>query len=165
MMSFWTEERIETLRHRHADGASFSAIGAELGCSRNAALGKAHRIGLPGRAQPATSRLQPKPKQRRTAKRVEPKAFLTAPLWAIAPDEYSEPVLDLVVPIGQRRTLLELTAATCRWPVGDPRQPGFFFCGGNTLPGLPYCHYHSRIAYQPAKRRSAPLATMAEPAS
>jgi GcrA cell cycle regulator len=62
-------------------------------------------------------------------------------------------LIENIIPIGQRRTLMELTEATCRWPIGDPGTPEFFFCGGNTLQGLPYCHYHSRIAYQPPGER------------
>ena len=62
-------------------------------------------------------------------------------------------LLDNVIPIGQRRTLLELTEETCRWPIGDPGSPEFFFCGGQALTSLPYCTYHSRVAYQPANLR------------
>ena len=62
-------------------------------------------------------------------------------------------LLDNVIPIGQRRTILELTEDTCRWPIGDPGSADFFFCGGQSLTGLPYCAYHSRVAYQPANMR------------
>jgi GcrA cell cycle regulator len=55
--------------------------------------------------------------------------------------------------MGQRRTLLELTEETCRWPIGDPGQADFFFCGGRTITSLPYCAYHSRVAYQPPNLR------------
>ena len=68
--------------------------------------------------------------------------------------EGGEPeLIDNVIPIGQRRTLLELNEQTCRWPVGDPGSSDFFFCGGNTVTDLPYCAYHSRVAYQPAADR------------
>ena len=60
---------------------------------------------------------------------------------------------DNVVPMNQRRTLLELTEDTCHWPVGDPGSSEFFFCGGKALGGLPYCAHHSRVAYQPAGDR------------
>jgi GcrA cell cycle regulator len=58
-----------------------------------------------------------------------------------------------IIPIGQRRNILELTEQTCHWPIGDPGSTDFFFCGGNTISGLPYCAYHSRVAYQPAGDR------------
>jgi GcrA cell cycle regulator len=65
---------------------------------------------------------------------------------------------DNVVPMSQRLSLLELSEATCHWPVGDPASPEFFFCGGKALTGLPYCAHHSRVAYQPAsdRRRQPP---------
>jgi GcrA cell cycle regulator len=58
-----------------------------------------------------------------------------------------------VIPIGQRRTLLELNEATCRWPIGDPANADFYFCGGPPVAGHPYCGYHSRVAYQPPASR------------
>jgi GcrA cell cycle regulator len=67
--------------------------------------------------------------------------------------EAAPELIDNIIPIGQRRTLLELTELTCRWPVGDPGSGDFFFCGGQTVTGLPYCAYHSRLAYQPAADR------------
>jgi GcrA cell cycle regulator len=67
-------------------------------------------------------------------------------------------LIENIIPIGQRRTLLELNEDTCRWPIGDPASAEFFFCGGKPLTGLPYCSYHSRVAYQPAtdRRRDRP---------
>ena len=68
--------------------------------------------------------------------------------------EEAEPeLIDNIIPIGQRRNLLELTEQTCRWPVGDPGSGDFFFCGGNAVVGLPYCAYHARVAYQPPAAR------------
>jgi GcrA cell cycle regulator len=62
-------------------------------------------------------------------------------------------LIENIIPIGQRRTLLELNEDTCRWPIGDPSSPEFFFCGGKPITSLPYCAYHSRVAYQPAHER------------
>jgi GcrA cell cycle regulator len=64
-----------------------------------------------------------------------------------------------VIPIGQRRTLLELNEQTCRWPIGDPATQEFYFCGGSAVTSLPYCAYHARIAYQPpaARRDKRPV--------
>ena len=55
--------------------------------------------------------------------------------------------------VAQRRSLLELTENTCRWPIGDPGNPDFFFCGGQTISSLPYCAFHARLAYQPPNAR------------
>ena len=62
-------------------------------------------------------------------------------------------MIENVIPIGQRRTMLELNESTCHWPIGDPGASDFFFCGGTGADGLPYCAYHSRIAYQPTNMR------------
>jgi GcrA cell cycle regulator len=78
----------------------------------------------------------------------------TALAHAFEVEAEPDPVaFDNVVPMNQRRTLLELTEDTCHWPVGDPGSSEFFFCGGKALGGLPYCAHHSRVAYQPAGDR------------
>ena len=77
-----------------------------------------------------------------------------AQAYAYDYDIETEPTpIENVIPIGQRRTLLELNEQTCRWPIGDPATAEFYFCGGNAVTGLPYCAYHSRIAYQPPAAR------------
>jgi GcrA cell cycle regulator len=112
-LSGWTEPRVEQLKKLWEAGLSASQIAAELGSvTRNAVIGKVHRLGLSGRAKSPSSSV-PRP----------------------------------------RKTLLELTEDTCHWPVGDPGSPDFFFCGGESNEGSPYCNYHSRVAYQPASER------------
>jgi GcrA cell cycle regulator len=155
----WTDERVELLKKLWADGLSASQIAAELGgITRNAVIGKVHRLGLSGRAKsPSTS--APRPRKARAhghMMRVSRPSMRgnTALAHAYELDVEPEPeLLDNIIPLGQRRTLLELTEETCRWPIGDPGTAEFFFCGGNTLTGLPYCSYHSRVAYQPAADR------------
>ena len=132
----WTDERVELLKKLWAEGLSASQIAGELGgITRNAVIGKVHRLGLSGRAKSASS---------------------SSPRVALAFEMEQEPepeLIENIIPIGQRRTLLELNEDTCRWPIGDPASPEFFFCGGKPLTGLPYCSYHSRVAYQPANER------------
>ena len=138
-------------------------VAAELGgITRNAVIGKVHRLGLSGRAKSPASTA---PRQRKTRThshmlRVQRPTMRGNTALAHAYDYDVEPepeLLDNVIPIGQRRTLLELTEETCRWPIGDPGHADFFFCGGQSLSGLPYCAYHSRVAYQPPndRRRNA----------
>ncbi|MGE3997707.1 MAG: GcrA family cell cycle regulator, partial [Variibacter sp.] len=76
----------------------------------------------------------------------------SAPLFEVEVEAEPE-LVDNVIPMGQRCTILQLTEATCHWPVGDPGSPDFFFCGGKSANGLPYCAHHSRIAYQPVHDR------------
>jgi GcrA cell cycle regulator len=153
----WTDERVELLKKLWAEGLSASQIAAELGgVTRNAVIGKVHRLGLASRAK-STSAGIPRPRKPRTHMlRVARPMSRGANALALAYELEPEPelgMIDNVIPLGQRRTLLELTDKTCRWPIGDPATPEFFFCGGNPLIGLPYCHYHARIAYQPPAER------------
>jgi GcrA cell cycle regulator len=155
----WTDERVETLKKLWADGLSASQIAAELGgITRNAVIGKVHRLGLSGRAKSPSS-AAPRPRKSRAASqmlRVSRSSMRgnTALAHAYELDVESEPeLIDNVIPLGQRRSLLELTEETCRWPIGDPGTADFFFCGGPAITSLPYCAYHSRIAYQPANAR------------
>jgi GcrA cell cycle regulator len=153
----WTDERVELLKKLWSDGLSASQIAAELGgITRNAVIGKVHRLGLSGRAK-STSSGAPRPRKARAPSmlRIGRVAIRgnTALAHAYEIEEAEPELLDNIIPIGQRRTLLELNEQTCRWPVGDPGSGDFFFCGGNTVTGLPYCAYHSRVAYQPAADR------------
>ena len=63
------------------------------------------------------------------------------------------PIEDVVVPIFRKLALTELTEKTCKWPVGDPLQEDFFFCGTDCDDSDPYCNYHSKLAFQPAAER------------
>jgi GcrA cell cycle regulator len=159
LLMSWTDERVELLKKLWSDGLSASQIAAELGgITRNAVIGKVHRLGLSGRAK-STSSAAPRQRKARAPShmmRIGRPAIRgnTALAHAYEVETEAEPeLLDNVIPIGQRRTILELNEQTCRWPVGDPSSGDFFFCGGNTLDGLPYCAYHSRVAYQPASDR------------
>ena len=155
----WNDERVATLTRLWAEGLSASHIATELGgITRNAVIGKVHRLGLSGRAKsPATA--TPRPRKTRAHQQMirvaRPVARgNTALATAFDYENEAEPeVVDNVVPMGQRRSLLELTEHSCRWPIGDPGDADFFFCGGPTTTSLPYCSHHCRVAYQPANVR------------
>ncbi|MBV9532527.1 MAG: GcrA family cell cycle regulator [Bradyrhizobium sp.] len=155
----WSSERVEQLKKSWEAGLSASQIAAELGnVTRNAVIGKVHRLGLSGRAKSPSSAAprprKPRPAQHtmRASRPVSRGNTALARAFEIEPE--NDPVAyDNVVPLSQRLSLLELSQGTCHWPVGDPASPDFFFCGGKALAGLPYCAHHSRIAYQPAADR------------
>jgi len=153
----WTDERVELLKKLWTDGLSASQIASELGgVTRNAVIGKVHRLGLSGRAKSPSSSAPRVRKPRSHMLRVTRPATRGNTALALAYEVEVEPEVELVeniVPMGQRRTLLELSENTCHWPIGDPANPEFFFCGGKTATGLPYCAYHCRVAYQPASER------------
>jgi GcrA cell cycle regulator len=160
----WSDERVEQLKKLWEAGLSASQIAAELGnVTRNAVIGKVHRLGLSGRAKSPSS-AAPRPRKARPAQHMmrvsRPVSRGNTALAHVFEVELEpDPIAyDNVVPMSQRLSLLELNEATCHWPVGDPASSDFFFCGGKALTGLPYCAHHSRIAYQPAadRRRHPP---------
>lgn len=166
MTWLWTDERVELLKKLWNDGLSASQIAAEFGgITRNAVIGKVHRLGLSGRAKSPSSSVSrprkarqavayPRPARPHATRGNTALASHALPFVDMEPEAEPEPeLIDNIIPMGQRCTILQLTEATCHWPVGDPASPDFFFCGGKALTGMPYCGYHSRIAYQPVQDR------------
>lgn len=164
----WTDERVELLRKLWAEGLSASQIAAQLGgVSRNAVIGKVHRLKLSsrGRAAPAQTRQKKaKPAAPKAAKpastppRPVPQTVgATALKVEIEPEPAPRPVTQaddgVVVPISRRLKLVELSERTCKWPNGDPLNEDFHFCGAASKDGSPYCAYHARLAYQPVSDR------------
>jgi GcrA cell cycle regulator len=158
----WTDERVDLLRKLWLEGLSASQIARELanGITRNAVIGKVHRLGMSGRvkaANPASSR--PRIKTMRPAHSRSSGPIMrgnTALAMRPQPMEAPQPIEEIVVPIAEMVTILELKEAMCRWPVGDPTTAEFRFCGAKkSVSGTssPYCPYHSRIAYQPVQER------------
>ena len=147
----WTAERIEQLRHCVVNGLTCSQIAAEIGVTRNAVIGKIHRLGLsPTRPAGAPTHLSP-PRERRP--RLSPQRRLLRlygarssanAAVALAPIESAQPC-----------SLLEITANECHWPLGDPHAADFAFCGNDAVPGLSYCAGHARMAYRLPQRRRA----------
>ena len=122
----WTEDRVEQLKKLWEAGLSASQIAGELGnITRNAVIGKVHRLGLSGRAKSPSS-AAPRQRKARPAQqlmRVSRPVSRGNTALAHAFDVEMEPdpvAYDNVVPMSQRLTLLELNEATCHWPIGDP---------------------------------------------
>lgn len=165
----WTDERVETLKKLWADGLSASAIANRLGgVTRNSVISKVHRLGLSTRV--TTQRLAQSRGGTRGAKRVRArqkaaKAAQNPPtaLQAVFATEPFAPAEDLVIPVAERKTLLDLEANDCRWPIGDPKEADFHFCGKGKVTGLPYCEFHSRRAFQPPKPTTRPSGAPANP--
>jgi GcrA cell cycle regulator len=165
----WTDERVELLRKLWAEGLSASQIAAQLGgVSRNAVIGKVHRLKLSsrGRATPAPAR-QKKTSQGQSGTKTVTRTVTTvrsmpASIGATALQTQFEvepvvrhhvrPIEEVVVPMSRRLKLVQLNEHTCKWPNGDPLSEDFNFCGNDSSDG-PYCTYHARIAFQPAAER------------
>lgn len=157
----WTDDRVALLRRLWEDGQSASKIAAQLGgVTRNAVIGKVHRLGLGGRARGAeeapASTPTPKAVEIETAIAVvetqapEPVAILSHRPAPVFPTPAPEPV---ALAVSKRVTIMDLRESMCRWPLGDPTTPEFRFCGARSITGLPYCTHHAEIAYQPAAER------------
>ncbi|MBB3237594.1 GcrA family cell cycle regulator [Phyllobacterium endophyticum] len=168
----WTDERVEQLKKLWAEGLSASQIAAQLGgVSRNAVIGKVHRLKLSGRGKSTSTQTRSK-KVNTTAsgghrspgslghmssrvvnRSVGATALQTEYSTDLVAHTVTKTVTDVVVPISRRLELVQLSERTCKWPVGDPLQPDFNFCGNDVGESGPYCTYHSRLAYQPASDR------------
>lgn len=153
----WTAERVERLKSLCESGLSASAIARNLGAdiSRNAVIGKVHRmhltlLGTPSStaARRLTEGIARRKKARRSValQRREPK-IKSQPM---PPDP---PIAGAPAPLMLK--IADLTASSCRWPIGDPQHADFGFCGHAKQDGLPYCEDHARKAYSPAVSRVA----------
>lgn len=161
----WTEERVDRLKALWAEGLSASQVAADLGgVTRNAVIGKVHRLGLSGRAGKPSKRVSaPRTPTSKTSAPSEPKTDLaTVPrsrgnlALALAP-VCSEPAPTeavQIIPAARYLTINELDAFTCRWPIGDPMSPDFRFCGAPTTSDQPYCTACSKKAYLVVSRPS-----------
>jgi GcrA cell cycle regulator len=155
----WTDERIEQLKQMWDKGMSASQIAEALagGITRNAVIGKAHRLGLKARPSPVKSdsskRAAPAPAVAEAALEVEatPRPVASAPV-AAAPVVAAPAVLKKPKPAAPAKsakvTLLDLTERICKWPIGHPGDDDFHFCGKPVQPGTPYCPEHCAVAYQ-----------------
>jgi GcrA cell cycle regulator len=180
----WTDDRVELLKKLWMEGLSASQIAGELGegVTRNAVIGKVHRLKLSARAKPtntaARSRPAPRPAPRRmsspstgssspmtaAASASKPRQMASQPrsigatALAASPEMESQlyvaPVVaELFVPEDKRISLLQLSEQTCKWPIGDPLAKDFYFCGGHALESGPYCDFHSRRAYHQVDKK------------
>ena len=178
----WTEERVELLKKLWMEGLSASQIAGILGegVTRNAVIGKVHRLKLSGRAKPASSAPRVRSAPRSSGVRRMPNSSGRSSSMgggamksrsmgggggfhgatALKMDQefeteaYQSPeVQELFIPVEQRLTLLQLSEQTCKWPIGDPLTPDFYFCGQHSEDSKPYCEFHSRRAYHQIEKK------------
>lgn len=157
----WNDERVELLKKFWSEGLSASQIASKMGgVTRNAVIGKVHRLGLSGRATPA------KPQRGCEAEVYEDER----PAAVYARSEVERLVVEpefiapAVLAGGDMATVSTLKGNMCKWPIGDPARDDFHFCGQSAPTGKPYCPYHAQLAFQPAQRRpDRPAAAVARP--
>jgi len=179
----WTDERVELLKKLWADGLSASQIAGQMGgVTRNAVIGKVHRLGLSNRVggmdredeqgtadpviegpapDPVPEAAAPQPAAMRVVGRETAAAVRPKPTGQLvppqpAPSEISAEALANLAEVAKkarRLSLMQLTERTCKWPVGDPATDDFWFCGLPAVGGKPYCETHVAVAFQPMSAR------------
>ncbi len=182
----WTDERVEKLKELWAEGMSASQIAKTMGgVTRNAVIGKVHRLGLSNRGPggveeaksepaaaprpapaaksaapapepapaPAEEPAAPVPAARRTPPAIRDATQPRAPGAPTPEEEAARATLAEIEKIAKRVGLLDLTERTCKWPIGDPNDEDFAFCGLACVPGKPYCPHHVAVAFQPMSSR------------
>ncbi len=173
----WTDQMVEDLKRMWKEGLTTGEIGRRLNVSKNSIVGKVHRLGLSGRpspikkksdaektAAPKTSPVKEnKPKAENTKfeapKSEAPKA--TTPTYKTIKEEKTSFEPKFMPKLSSKEnsqpkqniSLTELDNHTCRWPLGDPKDENFRFCGKKVRIGQTYCDEHSAIAYvKPGKK-------------
>lgn len=176
----WTEQMVEDLRKMWKEGLTTGEIGKRLNVSKNSIVGKVHRLGLSGRPSPIkkksdvetpleTVKETTNPALDKAEKKTVEPAKVAAPAKAQAPKSVeadkkaSAPAPKDFEPRFSSRdhekknngcvSLTDLDSHTCRWPIGDPKDENFHFCGKKIKIGQTYCDEHSAVAYvKPAKK-------------
>lgn len=148
----WTDESVAELRRLWDKGLTANEIAKKIGVTKNAIVGKVHRLCLPARPSPI--------KFKNNENEIAPAEEETV-LVEEEKVEIAEEVEEVVAEISKtsesngsvRTKLTDLDSHTCRWPLGDPRDEDFGFCGKRVRVGQTYCDEHSAIAYVKAVRK------------
>ena len=149
----WTEESVAELCRLWEKGLTANEIAKKLGVTKNAIVGKVHRLCLKARPSPIKSK---------TDENETPVVEAAENPVADEPTEETVNEIAVVEEVTEEKTkkaetgkvkLIELDSHTCRWPVGDPRDDDFGFCGKKVRAGQTYCDEHSAIAYVKSVRK------------
>ncbi|MDC1344141.1 hypothetical protein N8158_00885 [Pelagibacteraceae bacterium] len=147
----WNEEKVEKLKELWGKGSTASQI-AEIigGISRNAVIGKAHRLNLSSKIKTRNASSSQNfdnsseenfSKQRRGKK-----------------SKFQSLIIEKDFEPENPKKLEELDESSCKWPIGHPEEQSFYFCGRSSLKDFSYCKLHLLYAYQPKGRKEEPVA-------
>ena len=141
----WTEQMVEDLRQMWLEGLTANEIAKKLGVSKNSIVGKVHRLCLTARPSPIKKKEEVKPE---TVEENLPQTVeeVQASNLEEAENKYEDVQVDKPVNM-QGVKLVNLDSHTCRWPLGDPRDEDFCFCGKKVRAGQTYCDEHAAMAY------------------
>ena len=146
----WTSEKVEKLKALWSKGHTASQIAEMLGdTTRNAVIGKAHRLNLEARAPSKQSSLPRSRENRQIIKR--------SPATMSRKAKFQSILLDKNFEAENPKSLEELTEDTCKWPIGHPNEEKFYFCGRKPEGEFPYCKLHVLYAFQPKNQKEDDL--------
>lgn len=156
----WTEKMVEDLKIMWKQGLTTGEIGKRLGVSKNSIVGKVHRLQLDARPSPIKKKEEEvsdsAAAEKKTAvkskseKKPQPKA---EPTPTAAPAPLPIKAASSAGNTSGEVRLTDLDNHTCRWPLGDPKDENFHFCGKKVKIGQTYCEEHAALAYvKPTKK-------------
>tara|TARA_Y100001935_G_C17132118_1_gene421147 strand:- start:262 stop:756 length:495 start_codon:yes stop_codon:yes gene_type:complete len=142
----WTEEKVESLKKLWGSGKTASQI-AEIigGISRNAVIGKAHRLNLSAKIKTRAAHTNRNTENSKDEKLIKSKKGRRSKFKSLIIENDFEPE--------NPKQLEELDDNTCKWPIGHPDENSFYFCGRSSLKDFSYCKLHLLYAYQPKGKK------------
>ena len=142
----WTPERVSKLMKLWGKGNTAGQIASIIGeVSRNAVIGKAYRLNLAAKSIPKNNNFKQVSQHRENATQPERKSR-TSKFKALLLDKNFEPE--------NPKSLEELHDEICRWPIGHPDEPNFYFCGRKSMKNFSYCKLHVLYAFQPKNKKA-----------
>ena len=153
----WNEEKVSKLKELWGNGSTASQI-AEIigGISRNAVIGKAHRLNLSSKIKTrnaSSSQILDNSSEESNSKQRQGRK-----------SKFKSLLIDKDFEAENPKKLEELDESSCKWPVGHPEEQSFYFCGRSSLKDFSYCKLHLLYAYQPKGRKEEPTADKDEEA-
>ena len=142
----WTEEKVAKLKELWGKGNTASQI-AEIigGISRNAVIGKAHRLNLSAKIKTRSANTNQNSKSFQENNKIRSSKGRRSKFKSLIIEKDFEPE--------NPKTLEELDESSCKWPIGHPNEKDFYFCGRTSLKDFSYCKLHLLYAYQPKGKK------------
>ena len=142
----WTDEKVAKLKELWGKGNTASQI-AEIigGISRNAVIGKAHRLNLSAKIKTRSASSNENFKNSTDHKNIKSKKTRRNKFKSLIIEQDFEPE--------NPKQLEELDENSCKWPIGHPNEKTFYFCGRSSLKDFSYCKLHLLYAYQPKGKK------------